>query len=45
MMLEDKNPTFPGDLIMISGQEIFNISDRLNVAVTVYSVGRDLKKF
>ena len=45
MMLEDKNPTILIDLIMISGQVIINISCRLNVTVTVYSVAGDLKKF
>jgi hypothetical protein len=45
MMLEDNNPTILGDLILISGQVTINISGRLNVAVTVYSVAGDLKKF
>jgi hypothetical protein len=40
--IEERNPTLPGDLVVISGQVTFNIQGRLNVSGTIYHTGGDL---
>jgi len=40
--IEDRNPTLPGDLVVISGEVTFDIQGRLTVSGTIYHTGGDL---